>query len=541
MPAKQILFGEAAHAKLVKGMNILADAVRVTLGPKARTVVLERSWGAPTVINSGVIVAKEIELEDRFENMGAQMVREVAAKTAEIAGDGTTTATLLAAGIVTEGMKYVVAGMNPMDLKRGIDQAVEAVVGELKRMAKPCATRKEIAQVGSISANNDASIGEMIADAMEKVGREGVITVEDGKGLANELEVVEGTQFDRGFLSPYFINNPEKQSVVLEDVQILLHDKKIATIRELLPLLEHVAKLGKPLLVIAEEIEGEALATLVVNTLRGVIRSCAVKAPGFGDRRKAMLEDLAVLTGGQVVAEEAGLTLEKAEPSVLGRARRVVIDKDDTTIIGGAGDPKAIDARVAQIKQQVEEATSDYDKEKLQERAAKLSGGVALIRVGAATETEMKERKSRTDDALHATRAAVEEGVLPGGGVALLRTRARVGKLHGANADQDAGIRIVLRALEEPLRQIVRNAGEEPPVVLQRVVDGEGNYGYNAATGEYGDLVKMGVLDPCKVTRAALQNAASIAGLILTTDCMIAQMPQKPAAPMGGEEAGGFA
>jgi len=536
MPAKQLLFGEAAHAKLVKGMNILADAVRVTLGPKARTVVLEKSWGAPVVINSGVIVAKEIELEDRFENMGAQMVREVAAKTSEVAGDGTTTATLLAAGIVTEGMKYVAAGMNPMDLKRGIDKAVESVVEELKRMAKPCATRTEIAQVASISANNDPSIGEMIAEAMEKVGREGVITVEDGKGLANELEVVEGTQFDRGFLSPYFINNPEKQSVVLEDVQILLHDKKIATIRELLPLLEHVAKLGKPLLVIAEEVEGEALATLVVNTLRGVIRSCAVKAPGFGDRRKAMLEDLAVLTGGMVVAEEAGLTLEKAEPTVLGRARRVEIDKDDTTIIGGAGDPKAIDARVATIKQQVEEATSDYDKEKLQERAAKLSGGVALIRVGAATETEMKERKSRTDDALHATRAAVEEGVLPGGGVALLRTRKRVGDLRGANADQDAGIRIVLRALEEPLRQIVRNAGEEPPVVLQRVVEGEGNFGYNAATGEYGDLVKMGVLDPCKVTRAALQNAASIAGLILTTDCMIAQIPEKSHA--GGGEAG---
>jgi chaperonin GroEL len=541
MPAKELLFGDAAHAKIVKGMNILADAVRVTLGPKARTVVLEKSWGAPVVINSGVIVAKEIELEDRFENMGAQMVREVAARTAEIAGDGTTTATLLAAGIVTEGMKYVAAGMNPMDLKRGIDKAVEAVVEELKRLAKPCTTRTEIAQVGSISANNDASIGEMIAEAMEKVGREGVITVEDGKGLANELEVVEGTQFDRGFLSPYFINNPEKQTVVLEDVLILLHDKKISTIRELLPLLEHVAKVGKPLLVIAEEVEGEALATLVVNTLRGVIRSCAVKAPGFGDRRKAMLEDLAVLTGGMVVAEEAGLTLEKAEPTVLGRARRVEIDKDDTTIIGGAGDPKAIDARVAQIKQQVEEATSDYDKEKLQERAAKLSGGVALIRVGAATETEMKERKSRTEDALHATRAAVEEGVLPGGGVALLRTRARVGKLQGANPDQDAGIDIVLRALEEPLRQIVRNAGEEPPVVLQRVVEGEGNFGYNAATGQYGDLVQMGVLDPCKVTRTALQNAASIAGLILTTDCMIAQVPEKARSPAGAEEAGGLA
>jgi chaperonin GroEL len=535
MPAKQLLFGETAHARLVKGMNILADAVRVTLGPKARTVVLERSWGAPTVINSGVIVAKEIELADPFENMGAQMVREVASKTAEVAGDGTTTATLLAAGIVTEGMKYVAAGMNPMDLKRGIDQAVETVVEELKRMAKPCATRTEIAQVGSISANNDTSIGEMIADAMEKVGREGVITVEDGKGLANELELVEGTQFDRGFLSPYFINSPEKQRVVLEDVLILLHDKKISTIRELLPILEHVAKVGKPLLVVAEDVEGEALATLVVNTLRGVIRACAVKAPGFGDRRKAMLEDLAVLTGGRVVAEEAGLTLEKAEPTVLGRARRVEIDKDDTTIIGGAGDPKAIDARVARIKGEIEDATSDYDKEKLQERAAKLSGGVALIRVGAATETEMKERKSRTDDALHATRAAVEEGVLPGGGVALLRTRARVSALQGANADQDAGIRIVLRALEEPLRQIVRNAGEEPAVVLQRVVEGEGDFGYNAASGEYGDLVKMGVLDPCKVTRTALQNAASIAGLILTTECMIAKMPEPAVSPGGGE------
>ena len=536
MTAKQILFGDTAHARIVKGMNTLADAVRVTLGPKARTVVLERSWGAPTVINSGVIVAKEIELEDRFENMGAQMVREVAAKTSEVAGDGTTTATLLAAGIVNEGMKFVSAGMNPMDLKRGIDKAVEAVVEELGRMAKPCSTRKEIAQVGSISANNDASIGEMIAEAMEKVGREGVITVEDGKGLANELEVVEGTQFDRGYLSPYFINNPEKQSVVLEDAYLLLYDKKISTVRELLPLLEHVAKLGKPLLVVAEEVEGEALATLVVNTLRGVLRSCAVKAPGFGDRRKAMLEDLAILTGGAVIAEEAGLTLEKAEPTVLGRARRVEIDKDDTTIIGGAGDPKAIDARVARIKREIEDATSDYDKEKLQERAAKLAGGVALIRVGAATETEMKERKSRTDDALHATRAAVEEGILPGGGVALLRARSRLESLRAVNPDQDAGIRIVQRALEEPLRQIVRNAGEEPAVVVQRVMDGTGNFGYNAATGEYGDMVAMGVLDPRKVTRTALQNAASIASLILTTDCMIAQMPEtKPASPMAEE------
>jgi chaperonin GroEL len=536
MTAKQLLFGETAHARLVKGMNILTDAVRVTLGPKARTVVLEKSWGAPSVINSGVIVAKEIELEDRFENMGAQMVREVAAKTAEVAGDGTTTATLLAASIVNEGLKYVAAGMNPMDLKRGIDLAVETLVAELARLAKPCATRTEIAQVGAISANNDSSIGDMIAEAMEKVGREGVITVEDGKGLANELELVEGTQFDRGFLSPYFITNAEKQSVVLEDAHILLYDKKISTIRELLPLLEHIAKLGKPLLVIAEEVEGEALATLVVNKLRGVLHSCAVKAPGFGDRRKAMLEDLAVLTGGTVVAEEAGITLEKADPSVLGRARRVEIDKDDTTIIGGAGERQSIDARVAQIKREIEDSTSDYDKEKLQERAAKLAGGVALIRVGAATETEMKERKARTEDALHATRAAVEEGILPGGGVALLRARASLKTLKGKNPDQDAGIRIVERAVEEPLRQIVRNAGEEPAVVVQRVLDGDGNFGYNAASGEYGDLVAMGVLDPRKVTRAALQNAASIASLILTTDCMIAQAPAKPAAPPREEE-----
>jgi chaperonin GroEL len=537
MTAKQLLFGETAHARLVKGMNILADAVRVTLGPKARTVVLEKSWGAPTVINSGVAVAKEIELEDRFENMGAQMVREVAAKTSEVAGDGTTTATLLAASIVNEGLKYVAAGMNPMDLKRGIDLAVDTLVAELERLAKPCATRTEIAQVGAISANNDSSIGDMIAKAMEKVGREGVITVEDGKGLANELEVVEGTQFDRGFLSPYFITNAEKQSAVLEDAYILLYDKKISTIRELLPLLEHVAKMGKPLLVIAEEVEGEALATLVVNKLRGVLHSCAVKAPGFGDRRKAMLEDLAVLTGGTVVAEEAGITLEKADPSVLGRARRVEIDKDDTTIIGGAGERQAINARVAQIKREIEDATSDYDKEKLQERAAKLAGGVALIRVGAATETEMKERKARTEDALHATRAAVEEGVLPGGGVALLRARKSLTGLQGKNPDQDAGIRIVERAVEEPMRQIVRNAGAEPAVVVQRVLEGEGNFGYNAATGKYGDLVAMGVLDPRKVTRAALQNAASIASLILTTDCMIAQAPAKPAAPREEEMA----
>ena len=536
MPAKQLMFGEAAHAKIVKGMNTLADAVRITLGPKSRTVILERAYGAPTVINSGVIVAKEIELKDRFENMGAQMVREVAAKTSEVAGDGTTTATVIAAGIVTEGLKYVAAGMNPMDLKRGIDRAVEALVAELKALAKPCAERTAIAQVASISANNDASIGGLIADAMEKVGKEGVITVEDGKGLANELEVVEGMQFDRGFLSPYFINNPEKQRVVLEDVDVLLHDKKISGIRELLPMLEHVAKTGKQLLVVAEEVEGEALATLVVNTLRGVIKSCAVKAPGFGDRRKAMLEDIAVLTGGTVIAKEKGLTLEKAAPEDLGHAKRMVIDKDDTTLIGGAGDPKAIAARVAQIKQELDDATSDYDKEKLRERAAKLAGGVAVVRVGAATETEMKERKSRTEDALHATRAAVEEGVLAGGGVALLRARQSLTALKGENSDQDAGIQIVLRAIEEPLRQIVKNAGAEPAVVLARVLEGEGDFGFNAATNEYGDLVKMGVLDPCKVTRTALQNAASIASLILTTDCMVAQLEEPPREPMAPME-----
>jgi chaperonin GroEL len=506
MSAKEIVFSDAAHEKLLRGMNILAEAVRVTLGPKARTVVLERGFGAPTVINSGVVVAKEIELEDPFENMGAQMVREVAARTSEVAGDGTTTATLLAAAIVNEGMKYVAAGMNPMDLKRGVDRAVEALVARLRESARPCASRTEIAQVAAISANNDRSIGTMVADAMEKVGREGVITVEDGKGLANELEVVEGTQFDRGYLSPYFINNPDRQSVMLDDVLVLLHDRKISTVRELLPILEHVAKEAKPLLVIAEEVEGEALATLVVNTLRGVIKACAVKAPGFGDRRKALLEDLAVLTGGTVVAEEAGLTLEKAEPSVLGRVRRIEVDKDDTTLIGGAGERKAIAARVARIKDQAKEATSDYDREKLEERAAKLSGGVALIRVGAATETEMKERKARTEDALHATRAAVEEGVLPGGGVALLRARTVLQDLKGENPDQEAGMRIVLRAIEEPLRQIVRNAGVEPAVVLQRVLDGRDNFGFNAATGEYGDLVQMGVLDPCKVTRTALQE-----------------------------------
>ena len=537
MPAKQVIFGEDVHAKILAGINTLASAVRVTLGPKARTVVLERSFGAPTIINSGVIVAKEVELADRFENMGAQMLKEVASKTADVAGDGTSTATVLAHGIVVEGMKCVAAGMNPMDLKRGVDRAVEAIVAELATLAKPCTTSMEIAQVASISANNDSVIGEIVAKAMAKVGKEGVITVEDGTGLASELEVVEGMQFDRGYLSPYFITNVEKQACVLEDPYLLLHDRKISSVRELIPVLETVAKAGKPLILVAEEVEGEALATLVVNTLRGVIKACAVKAPGFGDRRKAMLEDMAILTGGRVVAEEVGLTLEKAGLDVLGRAKRVEIDKDNTTIIGGAGEPSAIQGRIAQIKQQAKDATSDYDREKLQERAAKLAGGVAVVKVGAATETEMKERKARMQDALHATHAAVEEGVLPGGGVALLRARAKIGALRGDNPDQDAGIRIVLRALEEPLRQIVANAGEEPSVVVARVAEGAGGFGFNAATGEYGDLVAMGVLDPCKVTRTALQNAASIAGLILTTDCMIAQIPEasEPAGPGMGD------
>jgi chaperonin GroEL len=539
MTAKQLIFHEEAHAKILAGMSKLANAVRVTLGPKARTVVLERPYGAPTIINSGVIVAREVELEDRFENMGAQMVREVASKTSDVAGDGTTTAMVLAYGIVQEGMKYVAAGMNPMDLKRGIDTGVAAVVEQLKKLAKPCSGRTEIAQVATISANSDAAIGEIVASAMEKVGKEGVITVEDGSGLASELEVVEGMKFDRGFLSPYFINT-EKQRCVLEDAYILVHDQKISSIQNLLPLLEQLAKAAKPLLVVAEEVEGEALATLVVNNLRGIIKSCAVKAPGFGDRRKAMLEDIAVLAGGQVIAEELGAKLEKATLAQLGRAKRIEVDKDDTILIGGAGDPAKIGARVAAIREEIKKATSDYDKEKLQERVAKLAGGVAVVKVGAATETEMKEKKSRVEDALHATRAAVEEGILPGGGIALLRARAQLGALRGENAEQDAGIRIVLRALEEPLRQIAKNAGEEPSVVVARVQDGVGNFGYNALTAKYGDMVQMGVLDPCKVTRTALQNAASIAGLILTTDCMIAQIPEKtPAAeraPMGEME-----
>jgi chaperonin GroEL len=532
MPAKLILFDDAAHAKLVRGVSTLANAVKVTLGPKARTVVLQRPYGPPTIINSGVIVAREIELEDPFENMGAQMVREVASKTSEVAGDGTTTATLLAEAIILEGMKFVAAGMNPMDLKRGVDCAVQAVVDALKAAARPCSTRTGIAQVATISANSDATIGDLIANAMEKVGKDGVITVEDGSGLESELDVVEGMQFDRGYLSPYFINVPDKQRVVLEDPYMLVCDRKISGIHELLPVLELVAKAARPLLVVAEDVEGEALATLVVNSLRGTLKACAVKAPGFGDRRKAMLEDLAVLTGGHLIAEEIGLSLDKAQLGDLGRAKRVEIDKENTTVIGGAGERAAIDARIAAIRQAIKDATSDYDREKLQERAAKLAGGVAVVKVGAATETEMKERKSRVEDALHATHAAVEEGVLPGGGVALLRARAAIRDLRTGNLDQDAGIRIVARALEEPLRRIVANAGAEPSVVVDKVVSGEGSFGYNAATGEYGDMVEMGVLDPCKVTRTALQNAASIAGLILTTACMVAQKPEPPGAPM---------
>ncbi len=531
MTAKQLVFQEDARAKIVSGVAQLAHAVRGTLGPCARTVVLQRASGSPIVINSGVVVAREIELADPLENMGAQMVREVAARTSDVAGDGTTTATLLAYALVVEGMKHVAAGMNPMDLKRGIDLAVRAVVGELKRMARPCATRTEIEQVATISANSDRTIGAIVANAMEKVGKEGVISVEDGSGLASELEVTEGMQFDRGYLSPYFVN-ADKQRAVLEDALVLVHDKKISALDDLLPVLELVAKAGKPLLVVAEDVEGEALATLVVNLLRGVLRTCAVKAPGFGDRRKALLEDLAILTGGKVIAEDAGLKLEGAKLADLGRARRIEVDKDNTTIIGGAGDPARIAARVAELRAALERTESDYDRDKLQERIAKLAGGVAVVKVGAATEMEMKEKKSRVEDAVHATRAAVEEGVLPGGGVALLRARAALEALRGENAEQDAGVRIVWRALEEPLRQIVANAGDEPSVVVSRVLAASGNFGFNALTATYGDLVEMGVLDPCKVTRTALQNAASVAALILTTDCMIAEIPQaRPPAP----------
>ncbi|HRV79631.1 MAG TPA: chaperonin GroEL [Thauera sp.] len=532
MAAKEVKFGDSARERMVAGINILANAVKVTLGPKGRNVVLERSFGAPTVTKDGVSVAKEIELKDKFENMGAQMVKEVASKTSDIAGDGTTTATVLAQSIVREGMKFVAAGMNPMDLKRGIDKAVIATIDELKKLSKPCSTNKEIAQVGSISANSDSDIGEIIARAMDKVGKEGVITVEDGKSLQNELDVVEGMQFDRGYLSPYFINNPDKQVAILEQPFVLLFDKKISNIRDLLPVLEQVAKSGRPLLIIAEDVEGEALATLVVNNIRGILKTCAVKAPGFGDRRKAMLEDIAILTGGQVIAEEVGLTLEKATLDDLGQAARIEVGKENTIIIDGAGHAERIEARVKQIRVQIEEATSDYDREKLQERVAKLAGGVAVIKVGAATEVEMKEKKARVEDALHATRAAVEEGIVPGGGVALLRARAALGELKGDNHDQDAGIKIVLRAMEQPLREIVANAGDEPSVVVNKVVEGSGNFGFNAATGEYGDMVEMGVLDPTKVTRTALQNAASVAGLMLTTDCMVGELAEEK--PMGG-------
>ena len=540
MAAKDVRFHEDARHKLLEGVNILANAVKATLGPKGRNVVLERSFGAPTITKDGVSVAKEIELKDKFQNMGAQMVKEVASKTSDVAGDGTTTATVLAQAIVREGMKFVAAGMNPMDLKRGVDQAVDAVVEEVKKLSKPTTTSKEIAQVGAISANADENIGKIISDAMDKVGKEGVITVEDGKSLQNELEVVEGMQFDRGYLSPYFINNPEKQLSILEDTYILLHDKKISSIRDLLPLLEQVAKAGKPLLIVAEDVEGEALATLVVNNLRGILKTSAVKAPGFGDRRKAMLEDLAILAGGTVIAEELGLTLEKATLKDLGKAKRVEVGKEETTIIDGAGDTKGIEARVKQIRQQIEEATSDYDKEKLQERVAKLAGGVAVIKVGAATEIEMKEKKARVEDALHATRAAVEEGIVAGGGVALLRARKVLDNLKGANHDQDAGIKIVARALEEPLRAIVQNAGHEPSVVLNKVAEGKGNYGFNAQTEEYGDLVQMGVVDPTKVTRIALQNAASIAGLLLTTDVGVAEQVEEKKNAGGGHGHGGM-
>ena len=521
MAAKEILFRDDARARLLRGITTLADAVRITLGPKARTVMLDRGFGAPTVINSGVVVAKEIELDDPVENMGAQMAREVASKTSEAAGDGTTTATLLAFAIVTEGMKYVAAGMNPMDLKRGIDKAVDAIVARLRALSKPCTDKKSIAQVASIAANNDQAIGDIVASASEKVGREGVITVEEGSGLLPELEFVEGMRFDRGYLSPYFINTRESQKVVLEDASLLLVDRKISAVADLLPMLEHAVQSGKPLLVVAEDLEGEALAVLVVNALRGVLKCCAVKAPGFGDRRKAMLEDIAILTGARVVAEETGLTLDKAGPEVLGHAKRVEIDKDNTDVIGGAGDHSAIEDRSAQIKRQIEETTSDYDKEKLRERMAKLSGGVAIVKVGAATETELKERKARVDDAVHAMQAAVEEGILPGGGVALIRARDVLAGLAGDNDEQMAGIKIVARAVEEPLRQIASNAGAEPSIVLQKVVEGSGDFGYNAADDSYGDMLAMGILDPCKVTRTGLQNAASIAGLVLTTDCTV--------------------
>jgi chaperonin GroEL len=538
MAAKDVVFGDSARSKLVEGVNILANAVKVTLGPKGRNVVLERSFGSPTVTKDGVSVAKEIELQDRLQNIGAQLVKEVASRTSDDAGDGTTTATVLAQAILREGFKYVAAGFNPIDLKRGIDKAVIAIVEEIKNIAKPTTTSREIAQVGSISANSDHDIGAIIAEAIDKVGKEGVITVEDGKSLNNELEIVEGLQFDRGYLSPYFINNQERQVVELEHPFIVLFDKKISNIRDLLPILEQVAKAGRPLLIIAEDVEGEALATLVVNTLRGILKVSAVKAPGFGDRRKAILEDIAILTGGQVIAEEVGLTLEKATLEDLGQASRIEIGKENTVIVNGAGQAETIEARIKQIRVQINEATSDYDREKLQERVAKLSSGVAVIKVGAATEVELKEKKARVEDALHATRAAVEEGVVPGGGVALLRAKQAIKELKGLNPDQDAGIKIVLRAVEEPLRQIVANAGDEPSVVVNRVLEGSGNFGYNAANGTYGDLVELGVLDPAKVTRTALQNAASVASLLLTTDATVYELPKedKPVDPHGAPD-----
>ncbi|MFK7995635.1 MAG: chaperonin GroEL [Granulosicoccus sp.] len=533
MSAKEVRFSDSARQRMLKGVDVLANAVKVTLRPKGRNVVLDKSFGAPTVTKDGVSVAKEIELEDKFENMGAQMVKEVASQTSDIAGDGTTTATVLAQSIVREGLKSVAAGMNPMDLKRGIDKAVAAATTELASMSKPCNDEKAVAQVGTISANSDESIGSIIAEAMNKVGKEGVITVEEGKSLDNELDVVEGMQFDRGYLSPYFITNQDAMAAELEDPYVLLYDKKISNIRDLLPALEAVAKSGKPLLIIAEDIEGEALATLVVNSMRGIIKTCAVKAPGFGDRRKAMLQDIAILTGGQVISEEVGLSLDKVTLEDLGTAKRVTVDKDNTTVVDGAGSSDEINARVDQIRTQIEQATSDYDKEKLQERVAKLAGGVAVIKVGAATEVEMKEKKDRVDDALHATRAAVEEGIVPGGGVALVRAIAAVDGIKGDNHEQDIGIGIAKRAMEEPLRQIVQNAGGEPSVVVAKVREGSGNFGYNAANGEYGDMVELGILDPTKVTRYALQNAASVAGLMITTEAMIADLP-KDEAPAGG-------
>ncbi|OAM27628.1 chaperonin GroEL [Eikenella sp. NML01-A-086] len=537
MAAKDVQFGNEVRQKMVNGVNILSNAVKITLGPKGRNVVLDRTFGGPHITKDGVTVAKEIELKDKFENMGAQMVKEVASKTNDVAGDGTTTATVLAQAIVAEGMKYVTAGMNPTDLKRGIDKAVSALVKELQNIAKPVPEKsKEIAQVASISANSDESIGNIIAQAMNEVGKEGVITVEDGKSLENEVEVVKGMQFDRGYLSPYFVNNPEKQLAELDNPFVLLFDKKISNIRDLLPVLEQVAKTSRPLLIIAEDVEGEALATLVVNNIRGILKTVAVKAPGFGDRRKAMLQDIAILTGGTVIAEEVGLSLEKATLEDLGQAKRIEVGKENTTIIDGLGDKSAVEARVVEIRTQIDTATSEYDKEKLQERVAKLAGGVAVIKVGAATEVEMKEKKDRVDDALHATRAAVEEGVVAGGGVALLRARSALSKVETANADQEAGVQIVLRAVESPLRQIVANAGGEPSVVVNKVLEGSGNFGYNAGNDSYGDMLEMGVIDPAKVTRFALQNAASIAGLMLTTECMVADIPEdKPAAPdMGG-------